>query len=296
MSALHAFTLHNAENPAFPVLLSVPHAGRDYPGPLLDALRVAAGELLRLEDRYADRLVQPAIAAGFPAIIAHRARAWVDLNRAEQDFDAGMFGVGRFSGGQMPDAVPSAKTRGGLGLIPRRLQSCGDLWRRPFDATDYEERVVHFHRPYHQAIRDTLAAMRARFGIAILLDVHSMPPVVQPRGHNEPRFVPPQFVVGDRFGRSAADYYSESILAHLRARGFAVALNTPYAGDHILDTHGAPPRNIHAIQLEVDRSLYLDASWREPSAELPATAHLIREIATELADQAQNSHYAEAAE
>ena len=233
MSATPAFTLHNAQDLAFPVLVSVPHAGREYPGPLLDALRVAAGDLLRLEDRYADRLVQPAIAEGFPAIIAHRARAWVDLNRAGDDFDAGMF-----AGPDMPDSRPSAKSRGGLGLIPRRLQACGELWRGHFAASDYHERVESLHRPYHHAIGETLARMRARFGVAILLDVHSMPPIAKTPDQNGDRNAPPQFVIGDRFGRSAASLYSETLAAHLRMLGFRAALNSPYPGVYILDSHG----------------------------------------------------------
>mgnify|MGYP002780365957 CR=1 FL=1 len=288
MTALPTFTLHNGDDPAFPVLLSVPHAGRDYPGPMLDALRVAAGELLRLEDRYADRLVQPAIAAGFPAIIANRARAWADLNRAESDYDSGMFsGSGLVT--LLPAPAPSAKTRGGLGLIPRRLQSCGELWRGPFCTTDYCERVEAFHRPYHQAIDRVLGLMRQRFGLAILLDVHSMPPLSAAP-------VPSQFVVGDRYGRSAGSLYSEILTAHLRQAGYKVALNAPYPGDHILAQHGNPARNIHAIQLEIDRSLYLDASLREPSQQLGQTARLVHSLAVELAGQSIGYGFAEAAE
>ena len=288
MKALSTFSVHNVEQLTQPVLVSVPHAGRDYPDDLISNLRVAPVELLRLEDRYADRLVRTAMASGFPTIIAHRARAWMDLNRAESDIDIQMIaGPDR----QMA-ASPSAKTRGGLGLIPRRLQSCGELWRGPLPRSAVEQRIAVLHGPFHQAVSDTLSAIRARFGVAILLDVHSMPPL-RP---DQPDHAPPQFVVGDRFGHSAASIHAELVLAHLRGRGFEAALNTPYSGDHILQTHGNPTRNIHALQLEVDRSLYLDSALREPSGNMGSMAALVEEIASVLADNAVGASFAEAAE
>jgi N-formylglutamate amidohydrolase len=292
MAPKPAFTLFNADNPAVPLLLSVPHAGRDYPPELLANLRVPAADLLRLEDRYADRLVQPAISAGIPAIVAHRARAWIDLNRIETDLDPQMLS----GAAKNTVTILSAKTRGGLGLIPRRLQSSGELWRRPLEREEVERRIASAHRPFHGAIREILDAMRARFGIAILLDVHSMPPIPLRLGASLPDDAPAQIVVGDRFGRSAASLYAELMMAHVRSAGIEVALNNPYSGDFILQAHGRPSANIHAVQLEVDRSLYLDSALREPSSGLSAAARLVHEIADLLIDQAQGSTYSEAAE
>jgi N-formylglutamate amidohydrolase len=292
MSLRPAFTLYNFEAPVVPVLLSVPHAGRDYPPELLSNLRVPPADLLRLEDRYADRLVRPAIAAGIPAIVAHRARAWIDLNRAESDIDPHMLA----GADKRQTAVLGAKTRGGLGLIPRRLQSSGELWRQPLDQADVDRRIATAHRPFHGAIREILRAMRARFGIAILLDVHSMPPIALHRGATLPADAPAQIVVGDRFGRSAASIYAELMMAHVRGHDIGVALNNPYPGDYILAEHGRPKSNIHAVQLEVDRSLYLESDLREPSNGLAATARLVHSIADLLIDQAQGAPYSEAAE
>jgi N-formylglutamate amidohydrolase len=272
--------------------LSVPHAGRDYPAELHANLRVPPAELLRLEDRYADRLVQPAIGAGFPVIVAHRARAWIDLNRAESDFDAQMIS----DVDAARPCVPSAKTRGGLGLVPRRLAICGEIWRKPWTQAGIDARIADCHRPFHNAVADTLASLRSRFGVAILLDVHSMPPLESRLKTGLDRDTPPRIVLGDRFGRSAASVYAEIAMAHVKGRGLAVALNTPYSGDFILETHGQPRRGIHALQLEVDRSLYLDSYMREPSAGLASVASLVLELAQLLADQATDSHFAEAAE
>jgi N-formylglutamate amidohydrolase len=255
-------------------------------------LRVPANDIVRLEDRYADRLVQTAIAAGFPAIIAHRARAWIDLNRAENDLDAGMLVADE----AMSHAMPSAKTRGGLGLIPRRLHATGELWRRPFSTAEIAERIARDHRPFHAAIGQTLQSMRDRFGIAVLLDVHSMPPILpQPNGFGS-LGGPAKIVVGDRYGRSAASLYAETILSYVRGADLAGALNHPYSGDHILERHGNPHRSIHALQLEIDRSLYLDSGLREPAAGLAAMAQLVLDIATLLGQQARREDFAQAAE
>lgn len=283
-----SFTCYHSDAPDIPVLLSVPHAGRDYPSVLLDNLRVPAAELIRLEDRYADRLIQPAIGAGFPAIVAHRARAWIDLNRAESDLDAGMF-----AGPNAECAAsPSIKARGGLGLFPRRLQSCGELWRTPMLQSDAEVRIEQLHRPYHQRISHTLAAMRDRFGIAILIDVHSMPPLSGALAND----APPKIVVGDRFGRSAASIFAELAMRQSAAKGLKAALNSPYSGDYTLQAHGNPALGIHALQLEFDRSLYLDADLREPTHQLKSIAAIVTDIAAEICEYALGRTFAQAAE
>lgn len=288
MEKTAAFTLYHCDTPAFPVLMSVPHAGRDYPAELLANLRVSPTELLRLEDRYADRLIQPAIVAGYPAIVAHRARAWIDLNRGEADIDTGMV----TGSAHYPDVAPTSKARGGLGLFPRRLQACGELWRHPITKAEADARIAAVHQPYHSAVADILSAMRARFGVAILLDVHSMPPI--PAGASGD--VLPCIVIGDRFGRSAASVFAELVAGRALAHGLKATLNTPYSGDYILQRHGDPARGIHALQLEVDRSLYLDSHLREPSAGLNAVAGFVQAVVSDLADQALGASFAEAAE
>ena len=269
------FTLHGGDALRFPLLISVPHAGRDYPREVYDNLRLPAASLVRLEDRYADLLVRDAIALGSPTMIAHRARAWIDLNRHERDIDTEMVvGMDRSLA-----ATPGIKQRGGLGLIPRRLAGEGEIWRGPITAEAVEDRLASFHRPYHDMISIILEQMRARFGVAILLDIHSMPPLP-----NSGAISPPRFVVGDRFGRSASSQITESIIAHLRAEEYPCALNHPYSGDHMLTQHGRPKSNIHAVQIEIDRSLYLDVSLREPTEGVARISRLIGDIAQHLCD------------
>ncbi len=274
---INGFATWGTEIPSVPVLLSVPHAGRDYPSELFDALRLPPAALLRLEDRYADVLTRRCVQLGYPVIMAHRARAWIDLNRDEQDIDIEMVQGARRS--DYP--APGVKQRGGLGLIPRRLSGEGELWKRQFTFDEVQHRILSFHRPYHDTVEGILELMRRRFGVAILLDLHSMPPI--PSVASQPA---PQFVVGDRFGKSAASQYAELLITHLQAQGFNAALNHPYAGAHILRRHARPRANIHAIQLEIDRSLYLDPDLRYPGAGFERMNIMLSALVLALANEA----------
>ena len=266
--------------PASPVVLSVPHAGRDYPAVLQAALRVPLAALIGLEDRHVDQLVHAAHGAE-TLLIQRPARAWIDLNRAETERDP------RIDDGadRRAQTLQSAKLRGGLGLVPRRLATTGALWRRRFGDAEMIARIAADHRPYHAALATALDAARRRFGIAVLLDVHSMPPLDGA-----------EIVLGDRFGRSASARFVERIEAEVEGAGLRQALNHPYAGGHILDRHGLPSNDVHAVQIEWSRALYLDDRLEEIGPGLPRAAALLRRILDALADEAMTSHAALAAE
>ncbi len=253
------------------MILSVPHAGRDYPLPLRAALRVPVAALLPLEDRHADAL---ALAAqrGETLIVAKRARAWIDLNRAEHERDA------RVDEGAepLPESARSPKLRNGLGLVPRRAGGA-ELWRRRFADEEVRERIVRDHRPYHACLAAALAAARARFGVAVLLDLHSMPPLASGAA---------RIVIGDRFGRSAAGRFVGRIEGAAHAARVRTAVNTPYAGGHVLDRHGDVARNVHALQIEIDRTLYLDRRREQPGPGFDATVALLRAIIDAVTDEA----------
>ncbi len=268
------FEAFGCEMPNWPVLLAVPHAGRDYPAELTANLRVDPSAIVKLEDRYADLLTKAARETGFSAIIASRPRAWMDLNRAENDLDPAMLRdvPAEFT------SLNSPKQRGGLGLVPRRLTGVGEIWKARFPFADVTRRISEFHKPYHDAVDRVLRQMRAKFGAAILLDVHSMPPVKTAHGNS------PDFVVGDRFGSSAASCHADLLRGRIEASGYRCALNSPYPGDYILRRHGRPERGIHAIQLEVDRRLYLDEAMREPGPGLAKISALVAELAGLLGD------------
>ena len=286
VSPASSYTLSNVTAPNFPVLVSVPHSGREYPPELLANLNVSASHLLRLEDRYADRLAASAIAAGFPAIIARKPRAWIDLNRSRTEIDPDMIADLDMT----QTSHISKKVRGGLGIVPRRLHGAGNLWREKWQHQHVIDRIEKDHEPYHLMVTHLLEQIRAKHGCALLLDLHSMPPVFD-ENHRKIGFV-----IGDRFGRSCASRYVELAGVHIRLQGHHVHTNHPYSGGYILERHGKPARNIHAFQLEVDRSLYLDANLREPTAAARGIANLIRNCCLMLAEQMTGRDQLEAAE
>ena len=267
-----------------PVILSVPHAGRDYPPALMAAIRVPLSALLVLEDRHVDAI---ALAARRDEIclVQRRARAWIDLNRAEHERDP------KLDDGADPvaTAAPSLKLRSGLGLVPRRVAGSGDIWRRRLSGADVAARIAADHRPYHHAVGAALAAARAHFGVAVLLDIHSMPSLA---ADGEAA----RIVLGDRFGKASAARFVARIEAEIQASGITLAVNTPYSGGHILDRHAAPSAGIHAIQVEFDRTLYLDAALDAPGRGLGAMAALLRRMIDAVADEALATPLAIAAE
>ena len=263
------FDQYGGDDPVSPVILSVPHAGRDYPPTLIAALRVPAAALVGLEDRYVDA-VALAARGNETLLVQRRGRAWIDLNRSEHERDP------RVDTGAPPPPRASAKLRGGLGLVPLRAGAAGELWRGRFAGAEIAARIVADYRPYHARLAALLAVARARHGAAVLLDLHSMPPLGRGRA---------QVVIGDRFGTSAAASLVERVEAAAAAAGLRVARNAPYAGGAVTERHGDPARGVHAIQLELDRALYLDAGLDRPGAGLPATARLVRAIVAALAEE-----------
>ena len=271
-----SFDHYGAGIPVSPVILSVPHAGRDYPLSLRAALRVPVAALTVLEDRHVDAVALAARAlgnGGEAMLVQRRARAWIDLNRSEYERDPAIDEGAAWTA----LAAVSAKVRGGLGLIPRRIAGAGELWRRRIDAQDVAMRIRDDYRPYHAVLSSTLAAAKARFGTAILLDIHSMPTL----GPDKPRIV-----IGDRFGRSANGRFVAAVEAVAVAAGYTAGLNAPYAGGHILEAHARPTAGVHGVQIEFDRSLYLDPAGDLPGDGLAGVAATLRAIIDTLADEA----------
>jgi N-formylglutamate amidohydrolase len=263
-----------------PVLLSVPHSGRDYPEWLVAMASAGKPSLASLEDPWVDRLVWRAVQRGCGAVIARAPRAAVDCNRAEDEVDPSVIdGAGR-------ERI-SARARGGLGIVPARTQQHGYLWRRPISPRNLEERIAQAHRPYHDAIEEQLEALLDRFGCALLLDCHSMPP--------PPAAIPP-VVFGDCRGRTAEGWLSREAVAVAERCGFAAGLNDPFAGGHVIDRHACPARGVQALQIEIDRRCYLDPALKAPGPGFDAGAALIEALAVELGEALLGREFATAAE
>ena len=253
---------------SLPVLISVAHAGRDYPDWLLANSRRGRISLEPLEDPLVDRLAWRALALGVPAVVARTPRAAIDCNRGPHEIDSASLATE-----QIGD--PGTRARAGLGLVPTRTARHGDLWRVPIGAVDLERRMEEAYRPFHQAIDDGLTSLLHRHGAALLLDCHSMPP----RGGRLP-----EVVIGDRHGSSAGSFLSAQAGRIVRDAGFTVAYNDPYAGGWIALSHGAPAQGRHALQIEIDRSQYLDAKLREPGRGFDRVARLLQRLAEELGE------------
>ena len=263
-----------------PVLLSVPHSGRDYPDWLVDMACAGQQSLTPLEDPLVDRLVWRALQRGCGAVIARTPRAAIDCNRAEDEVDPAVIEGPRR--GRM-----TARARGGLGIVPARTQQHGYLWRRAISPKQLEERLDQAHRPYHHAIQDQLGLLLDRFGCAVLLDCHSMPP--PPAGVA-------QMVFGDCRGRTADGWLSRDAMAIATRHGFSAGLNDPFAGGHVIDRHARPARGVHALQLEIDRRCYLGAGLKAPGVGFDRVAALIEGLAVELGEALLGRRFATAAE
>ena len=307
-----AFYLRAPQPSAIPVLVAVPHAGRAYPGSLLERMRHPAFAALRLEDRKIDLLAEEmARQTGAALLVAQAPRAMIDLNRAVDDVDWDMIGGGAPAhrlntvgdgastrSDEVGSYTPGMRARSGLGLIPRRLPGLGELWKRRHDPLDLAARIAGIHEPYHVRLAATLASLRERWGAALLIDLHSMPPLTLRGGQPGP-----ELVVGDRFGTTCHGGLVASAFAYFAEHRRGTAHNRPYAGGYVLERHAAPRSGLHALQLEIDRSIYLDSRLLEPGDGFAAMAELmvglVRRLASEVAALGQvavATGWAEAAE
>jgi N-formylglutamate amidohydrolase len=280
-----AFTLTAPSRLRLPVLIAVPHAGRAYPPAVVAQMRDPALAQLRLEDRHVDRLgAEIARQTGAGLLVAHAPRALLDLNRADTDIDWDMVAGGRPDGTApaSPGEARNARARSGLGLVPRRLPGSGEIWRGRLSPDELAARIAGIHHTYHAALGAELARIRAEWGAALLIDLHSMPPLRPAEGEARA----PDIVLGDRFGASCSAVLMGRALAHLEGRGHPAAQNRPYSGGYVLDRHGAPQHGLHALQIEVCRTTYLDRQLTEPGAGLQAMAASLAALVRELGSEA----------
>lgn len=262
------------------MLLSVPHSGREYPDWLIALAAAGKPSLTALEDPLVDRLVWRALQRGCGAVIARAPRAAVDCNRAEDEVDPSVVDGAR-------RGRVSARARGGLGIVPARTQQHGYLWRRAITPNQLDERLGQAHRPYHEAIEAQLEALVNRFGCALLLDCHSMPP---------PPDDVPALIFGDCRGKTAHSWISSEAMTIARRSGFEAGLNEPFAGGHVIERHSRPAAGIHALQIEIDRRSYLDDRLQRPGKGFDKVASLIEALAVELGQELIGRQYATAAE
>lgn len=236
------------------VIFGSPHSGRIYPDWFLQGTKLPALTLRSSEDAFVDRLIACAPSFGAVTIRAQVPRAIVDLNRAPDEIDPLVVrGVPRHPLNQ--------RTLAGLGVIPRVVSQGRPILERPIDRAEAERRIDAYWRPYHHALAGLIAEARARFGQAILIDMHSMPHDALNHLHGQR----PDMVLGNRHGLSASARVSDAIIAAVEAEGWRIRRNSPFAGAYICSAYGRPGHNVHVVQLEIDRALYMDEKTITPN-------------------------------
>lgn len=239
-----------------PLIYAVAHAGREFPADGRDALQATEMTIRSLEDPLVDALLEGVELLGATILVCRVARAWIDVNRDPAELDPALL--------DGPGGRDSPRTRAGLGLIPRLGGDARPLYRRKLTGPEVEARLATVHRPYHAALGALLDEAREAFGQAVLVDWHSMPSaaaVLEGRRGG----MRPDIVVGDRHGASTASTWSGALRSAFEERGRRVLLNRPFAGGHTTQAFGRPTAGMHAVQVEIDRSLYLDEASLEPT-------------------------------
>ncbi|MDB5458079.1 MAG: N-formylglutamate amidohydrolase [Caulobacter sp.] len=258
-----AFELHPGAGPgqvaATPLVFASPHSGRLYPAEMMAASRLTPDAIRGTEDAFVDELIAAAPALGVAVIQARLGRAFIDLNRDPWELDPAMFED------ELPDYAKSRSARvvAGLGAIARVVAEGRPIYARKLTFAEAKDRIDRAHRPYHDALDGLLAAARAAHGVAILVDWHSMPAAAAKglRGRGGACDI----VLGDRFGAACSPKLTALVERELEAMGYRVARNTPYAGGYTTEHYGRPARRTHALQIEINRALYMDEVSLEPT-------------------------------
>jgi N-formylglutamate deformylase len=227
-----------------PFIFASPHSGRHYPASLAKASRLDPLTLRRSEDAFVDELFAGVPGLGAPLLAAEFPRAFLDVNRGQGEIDANMFAA------PVTVAVdlPSARVTAGLGVIPRIVRDGADIYRGKLDPEEAGQRLENLYRPYHQALETLVTETLARFGVAVVVDCHSMPSGL----------VAPDIVLGDRYGASAAPALSRLAEESFARQRLGVVRNAPYAGGHTTMLYGRVSQGCHALQIEINRGLYLE--------------------------------------
>lgn len=259
------YELFEVREPAvhsIPFVYNSPHSGRCYPVSFLEASRLSSNEIRRSEDCFVDELFAGAPDIGAPLLKANFPRAYLDVNREPYELDPRMFD------GALPSYanIGSMRVAGGLGTVPRIVAENMDIYARRLSVEEGLSRIEEIYKPYHACLRRLVSRTHANHGMAVLIDCHSMPGNIRLAGSN----IRPDIIIGDRYGTSASAEISRAALHFLEELGFTAVCNKPYAGGFITEHYGRPIRSLHALQIEINRALYVDEKTFLKAADFPA--------------------------
>jgi N-formylglutamate amidohydrolase len=267
------YELRQPSDQRIPFVFNSPHSGRSYPEAFLQQAQLDPRTIRRSEDCFVDQLFSSAIMLGAPLMVAHFPRAYLDVNREPYELDAKMFlePLPPYANGH------SARVAGGLGTVPRLVGEGQEIYAHKLHIEEALKRIDTIYKPYHALLGDVLVSTRERFGYGVLVDCHSMPTGIRfPESGMRP-----DFIIGDRFGTSCAPELAAAAIHLLRELGYVVVHNKPYAGGYITEHYGRPLKQFHALQIEVNRGLYLNEHNYEKK---PGFDQLQRDIALFLRD------------
>ncbi|MBI1260903.1 MAG: N-formylglutamate amidohydrolase [Rhizobiales bacterium] len=261
-----------------PLVFCSPHSGRTYPQKFVANSRLDALMLRRSEDSFVEEIFSGVVGLGAPLLHALFPRAYLDANREPYELDPTMF----------QDALPphantrSLRVAGGLGTIARIVSDTAEIYREPLLYAEAERRIRLLYMPFHAALRELLEQTRARFGKALLIDCHSMPSVGGP-ADDDTGADRPDIVLGDRYGTACARDLTDAAEASLKSLGYTVSRNNPYAGGFNTEHYGQPGLGFHALQIEINRALYMNEERLERR---PALARITRDMTKFASDMA----------
>lgn len=271
-----------------PVVFSSPHSGREYPASFLGMSVLDRQTIRSSEDAFVDELFDCAPCHGAPLLVARAPRAFVDLNRACDELDPAVIE-------DVQRVAHNPRVASGLGVIPRVVAGGRAIYRGKIGRIEAERRIAQHWRPFHARLSELLAESHAAFGQAVLIDCHSMPHEAI-EGQARPGSARPEVVLGDRFGAAVGGVVMDRIEAAFVRAGLRVSRNAPFAGAFITQTYGRPSRGFHAVQVEIDRALYMDEARVEKRADFEAFRALLAGVIAELSAIGREGGQALAAE
>ncbi|SMP07852.1 N-formylglutamate amidohydrolase [Shimia sagamensis] len=274
-----AYRIFEPETVQTSVVFASPHSGCDYPEWFIRRSLLNAHTIRSSEDAYVDHLFADAPKYGAPFLVAQAPRALLDLNRAAEELDPALIqGVRKV--GHNP------RVASGLGVIPRVVANGRAIYHGKMTRAEADARIDAYWRPYHAELQALLEAAREKFGEAILVDCHSMPreAVESATRRGVPR---PEVVLGDRFGAAADVELVDQIEAAFLKAGFVVSRNTPFAGAYVTQHYGRPLKAQHAVQIEIDRSLYMDEASIQPNSDFENFRERLTQVIAQIAGLGQ---------
>lgn len=262
------------------VVFASPHSGRDYPWSFLRKTVLDEHTIRSSEDAFVDQLFECAPKFGASFLKAGAPRAFVDLNRSADELDPSLIEGIRKSG-------HNPRIASGLGVIPRVVANGRAIYRGKITQDEAQRRIQQYWRPYHDMLQKMLDVSHQRHGQAVLIDCHSMPHEAMD-GVVRGGMRRPDVVLGDRFGAAADGEIVDRIEAAFSAAGFVVTRNAPFAGAYITQAYGRPSRGQHAIQVEIDRSIYMNEQLVRPNGSFDDVRAALRRVIAEVAQIGQD--------